>query len=173
MAGKVFGRYTVLSRHEVTPTKRCARWLCKCECGVEKVVSGAILRNGQVVSCGCYAREQSTKHGAAGRLVNRKANWDMVGRDPVYSVWAAMIQRCTNPNDKGYENYGGRGITVCHEWKNSFAAFKAAMGPRPEGLMIERRDNDAGYNPENCYWADRTTQNNNTRRNKKAAAWQS
>ena len=170
MTGKTYGRYLVLHRHAVNDSMGCARWVCKCACGSEKIVSGAVLRNGSTVSCGCYARERSTKHGAAGKVVNRHAKGRVVGRDPVYSVWATMVQRCTNPKDRGYKNYGGRGITVCDRWKNSFAAFKTDMGPRPEGLMIERRDNDSGYAPYNCYWADRTTQNNNTRRNKKVVA---
>ncbi|MDE1906033.1 MAG: hypothetical protein KGH75_06230 [Rhodospirillales bacterium] len=86
-----------------------------------------------------------------------------VERQRLYWVWAAMIQRCTNPRDKGFKNYGGRGITVCDRWRNSFADFLRDMGAREPRQVLDRIDNDAGYAPENCRWADSATSNANRR----------
>lgn len=82
---------------------------------------------------------------------------------PVYDVWAEMIQRCTNPKHRRYADYGGRGISVCERWRRSFNTFFTDMGERPRGLTLERRDNDRGYEPGNCYWATPTEQNLNKR----------
>lgn len=83
---------------------------------------------------------------------------------PEYALWKAMLRRCENPKDKGFKNYGARGIKVCARWK-SFENFYKDMGARPVGKSLERRNNNRGYSPSNCYWADRATQNNNTRSN--------
>ena len=82
---------------------------------------------------------------------------------PTYHSWAAMIKRCTNPNSQGWRYYGGRGITVCDRWQK-FQNFLADMGERPFGMSLERKDNDRGYDPSNCEWADRHTQRLNCRR---------
>lgn len=82
---------------------------------------------------------------------------------PTYCSWGNMVQRCTNEKMSGYARYGGRGITVCERWKNSFEAFFADMGPRPEGMTLDRINNSLGYEPGNCRWATRAEQMKNTR----------
>lgn len=81
-----------------------------------------------------------------------------------YSCWKQMLQRCSNPRNPSFPNYGGRGITVCERWQ-LFSGFLADMGEAPADRSIERRDNSGGYRPDNCFWATRTQQQRNTRRN--------
>lgn len=95
------------------------------------------------------------------RLV-AEARMEGVADGPVYSVWAGMIRRCTKPDDAGYVNYGGRGITVCERWMD-FHNFRSDMGPRPKGTSLDRENNDGPYSPDNCRWATTTQQIRNRR----------
>lgn len=135
---------------------------CICDCGKPKSVRKDHLESGKTSSCGCYKVEatklSNTKHGDC-RRVQRKA--------PEFIVWARMTQRCLNPNNKAYPRYGGRGISVCQEWQESYEAFLAHVGRRPSHLhSIERIDNDGNYEPGNVRWATKVEQCNNRRTNR-------
>jgi hypothetical protein len=151
--GTVFGSLTVVRRELDVRQKP---FLCRCECGNEKLVRRDHLLDGRVKSCGCKWRKGT--HGMA--------------RTAEYDTWGAIKSRCHNPASKQFSDYGGRGIAVCDRWLDSFANFYADMGARPSAKhTIERRDNDRGYSPENCYWATRPEQLRNTRRNVRLEAF--
>lgn len=152
--GKKFHRLTVIKKLERKSKNRQSYWLCSCECGNKTEVRGDGLRSGKTKSCGCLQKEIVTKmktlHGMSGTKT--------------YTIWENMISRTTNPNNKYYHNYGGRGISVEDAWK-IFSNFLADMGECPKGLLLERKDNEQGYSRENCIWADWETQANNRRTN--------
>lgn len=155
LTGQRFGRWIVLSRGPYSAAGR-TRWLCRCDCGVERMVQTNNLKAGRDVSCGCFRRERTiqsnTKHG--------------MRRTPEYQTWSDMIARCYRPSKVGYERYGGRGITVCDRWKGSFAAFYSDMGPRlTPKHTIDRLNNDGPYSPENCEWKTSAEQHRNTSSN--------
>lgn len=129
--------------------------LAKCDCGNVKRVLGHNLRSGHTKSCGCLYREGN------GKTHNHRAKKKAT---PEYLSWRSMNKRCTNPNEVGYKYWGGRGISVCQRWKDSFEAFLEDMGPRPSPAhTLDRRDNEGDYNKENCRWATRTQQSRNSR----------
>jgi hypothetical protein len=150
LVGKKFGRLIVLERIDDINGKP-TRWLCRCNCNKKITVLGYNLKNGNTKSCGCL----KIRHGHRTITIT----------SPTYQSWRDMIQRCTNLKYKQYHYYGGRGITVCKKWRNSFEIFLEDMGETPKGCQIDRINNDGNYCKENCRWITPKKQARNRRNN--------
>lgn len=151
LTGKRFGRLSVLGRAK--NRRNLSMWLCRCDCGTAKVVYGAELARGRSTSCGCFRAE----------LLSKQARTHGLSKSPEYRIWRGMIDRCENHKHIDYHLYGGRGISVCRKWRDSFVSFLNSVGKRPSGKSLDRKDNSGNYTPDNCRWATCKEQGRNTR----------
>jgi hypothetical protein len=158
LTGMVFGKLRVNGySHSVKYTKHSkAVWDCTCECGNKTKVTTCHLTSGHTQSCGCshveVAKRLNYKHG--------------MSKTRFYQIWLNMIGRCTDAKDPAYKNYGGRGITVCDEWRSFISFYDDMFEGYTEGATLDRIDNNKGYSPENCKWSTPLEQSNNRRTNR-------
>lgn len=152
LVGKKYGRLIILD--EATPVNGRRKVICKCDCGKVKEITLTHLRAGNILSCGCLQKERVVE--THGKHNDRK--------NKLYSRWKSMKQRCNNPNNPAYKNYGARGIKVCEEWNSDYLKFKewSINNGYSEELEIDRIDNSKGYEPGNCRYV--TSYINNTNR---------
>jgi hypothetical protein len=156
LTGQKFGILTVKQR-EYKNVKDTI-WLCQCDCGKMKEIRATHLKSGATISCGCLQSKPGDKN----------PNYRHGGRySPEYWPWQALKDRCVNKNRGDFQSYGGRGITVCERWRDSFENFFADMGPRPSPKhSVDRIDVNGNYEPGNCRWASISEQSRNKRARK-------
>lgn len=164
ITGQTFNNLTAVSYME-SGEKGGARWLYRCACGGEKIANATEVKRGKTKSCGCLALVQ--------KIAAAQTKCHPYSRKNMYrerKSWENMMDRCYNQNNREFCAYGGRGITVCEKWRESFPAFVQDMGTRPPDTTIDRINNSLGYSAENCRWSSRSEQANNRRTNRLVTA---
>jgi hypothetical protein len=161
--GERFGRWEVIRLLGVLRTQKGVpktHVLAKCDCGAEKVFAYSTIRLGKTLSCGCFRREKIRQ------MALEREQRHGLSKHPLYQIWRGMKGRCLNKRDKAYFNWGGRGITVCDEWKDDFQAFYdfALNNGWALGLITDRRDNNKGYSPDNIRFVTPAISMRNTQR---------
>lgn len=175
LTGMIFGRLTILKYLGKQGTKTFHYWECACECGNPKIAYTGMLRSRKVLSCGCLRSERSRAWAISPEAQELRTTHGYAARGhrvEEYGIYAGMKSRCTHPwNGRFQKNYAGRGITICDRWlngengKGGFECFYDDMGKRPSKKhSLDREDANGGYGPDNCKWATRKEQANNTRR---------
>lgn len=159
-AGERFERLVVFGDAPADHGKnRC--YTCRCDCGAITTVRGTSLTSGATRSCGCLLRDVNGERLRRERLALKHGHAQGDRPTRTWSSWRSMIKRCTDPRHGSWQRYGGRGISVCVRWRESFSNFLADMGERPEGMTLDRIDPDGNYEPGGCRWATPVEQRHN------------